>query len=167
MGIGDNPGGVFVLTKGMMFVNGTAPFVYSGVISSALDSAFVRMIHPVAPFSNYNPPTADTVLGLDHYVWNISSQKYTNTRWDTVTRFYGIGLLELAQNGRQAVIKLSACQGYQLASSNKSTPYNPQNYCCEIHIFRQRSQYFWTVNCVSWKYFRTIRQRLFPLGLRF
>ena len=58
-----------------MFVNGTAPFVYSGVITSSIDSAFTRTIFPVAPFSNYNPPTADTVTGLDSYVWNISSQK--------------------------------------------------------------------------------------------
>ena len=135
MGIGDNPGEVFSSRKGMMFVSGNAPFVYSGVIASSIDSAFIRMIHPVAPLSNCTPPTADTVVGFDSYVWNISSQKYTNTRWDTVTRYYGIGLLELAQNGRQAVIKLSACQGYQLAPSNKSTPNGPQNYCCEIYIY--------------------------------
>ena len=140
MGTGDNPGGVFSLSKGMMFVNGTAPFVYSGVRSQNTDGAFLKTITPVVNFSNYNPPTADTVLGLDHYIRDTASHKYTNTRWDTVIRFYGIGLLELPQNGRQGVIKLSACQGYQIAPSNKSTPYGPQNYCCEIYVYSSNAE---------------------------
>ena len=89
MGIGDNPGGVLSLSKVMMFVNNTAPFVYCGVIASAIDSAFIRTIHPVAPFSNCNPPTADTVLGLDSYIRDTSSYKYIVTDWAPTTRFLG------------------------------------------------------------------------------
>ena len=63
MGVGNNPGGVYVLSKGMMFVNGNAPFVYSGAITQSLDSAYLKTITPVVNFSNYNPPTAEIVLG--------------------------------------------------------------------------------------------------------
>jgi hypothetical protein len=136
MGTGDNPGGVFSLSKGMMFVNGTAPFVYSGVISQNTDGAFLRTITPVVNFSNYNPPTADTVLGLDHYIRDTSSHKYIITAWGNSTRFFRLGFLVLSPNGRRAKITLHANQGYEMASSpNAATAYQPQNYCCEIYLY--------------------------------
>jgi hypothetical protein len=134
MGIGNNSGGVYSLSKGMMFVNGTAPFVYSGVITSSLGSAFIRMIKPVAPFSNYNPPTADTVTGLDHYVGNISPQKYTHSNFDGDTRYFKLGELTLPQNGRQARITLMANQGYDVSTGINAQAFTPKNYCCEIYI---------------------------------
>jgi hypothetical protein len=111
MGAGNNPGGVFVLSKGMMFVDGNAPFVYSGVITESLDSAYMKTITPVVNFSNYNPPTADTVLGLDNYVGTISTRKYLVTAFAQNTRFFRLGFLVLPPNGRRARVTLYAGQG--------------------------------------------------------
>jgi len=61
--------------NGMLLVNGSAPFVFDGTFSATLSGAIQKEINPVFPFSNYTPPGAEAVVGLDYYVWNISTQK--------------------------------------------------------------------------------------------
>jgi len=66
-----------------------------------------------------------------------------------VTRFFRLGKLQLAQGGLQAVIRLSACQGYDIVGSFKSVnPRNPQNYCCEIFIYSGNASSTYVVSIV-------------------
>jgi hypothetical protein len=87
------PGGVFTPCKGMMLVNGTAPFVYDGSLNSAVNGGIQKTVYPVVPFSNYNPPTAEIVVGFSDSVWDISTQKVIHPNQDSTTRFFKLGKL--------------------------------------------------------------------------
>jgi hypothetical protein len=71
MGTGTMPGGVFTPCKGMMLVNGTAPFVYDGSLNSAVNGGIQRTSIQLSPSEHYNPPTAETVVGFSDSVWDI------------------------------------------------------------------------------------------------
>jgi hypothetical protein len=50
--------------------------------------------------------------------------------------FYSLGIFYLPQNGSQAKISLTACQGYGFATTYKALSYSrPQNYNCNIYIY--------------------------------
>jgi hypothetical protein len=53
-------------SKGTVFINGTAPFVYDGQILSSAPEW--KIITPAIFYNSLNPPTADKITGLLDYV---------------------------------------------------------------------------------------------------
>ena len=102
MGIGGNSAGsgVFTPSKGTVFINGTAPFVYSGQILSSAPE--FKIITPTVFYNSLNPPPANKITGLLDYIWDEAPQKYAHPNFSNQTRHFKLGRLVLPQNGRQA-----------------------------------------------------------------
>ena len=122
-------------SRAIMFVTGTAPFVFDGTLLSNTTGGTVKYVTPQVSYSSMNKIPSNPILGLDDFIYSIAPQKHSRSNFSNQTMFFKLGLLVLPQNGRQAVIKLHACQGYQLSPGNKTAPYGAQNYCCEIFVY--------------------------------
>ena len=93
-------------------------------------------IEPCVIFHSKNKPLATDIIALDSYIWDRTPRMTSHPSWSRFTRFYSLGLFHLPQNGRQAVLTLTACQGYGFAGSHKTVFYQaPQNYQCKIYIY--------------------------------
>ena len=108
MGYGTTPGGVSP-SRAVMFVNGTAPFVFDGTLLSNTTGGTIKYVTPQVLYSSMNKIPSNQILGLDEYIYNKALQTYTHPNFSDQTRFYKLGILVLPQNGRQARITLSAC----------------------------------------------------------
>jgi hypothetical protein len=125
--------GVFTPSKGTVFVNGTAPFVYDGQILSSAPE--LKIITPAVFYNSLNPPPANKITGLLDYIWDAAPEKYTHPNFSDQTRHFKLGRLVMPQNGRQCRITLLAGQGYDLSNVKNGMPFAPKNYCCTIHIY--------------------------------
>ena len=107
-------------SRAVMFVNGTAPFVFSGTLVNG-PSGTIKYVTPQVLYTSVNNPPANRISGLEQYIYDKALQKYSHPNFSDQTRFYKLGILVLPQNGRQARITLSACQGYQVSPGNKAS----------------------------------------------
>ena len=67
MGYGTSPGGVSP-SRAIMFVNGTAPFVFDGTLLSNTTGGTVKYVTPRVLYSSLNNPPANSISGLGRCV---------------------------------------------------------------------------------------------------
>jgi len=120
-------------SKGVVYINGTAPFVYGDLITASITED--KIIPPTIFYNNYTRVPVDKITGLADYVWNEAPQKYRHLNFSDQTRHFKLGRLVTAQNGGQTRITLLAGQGYDLSNAKNGMPFAPKNYCCEIYIY--------------------------------
>ena len=79
-------------------------------------------------YNTKNKPLASDIVGIDTYIWERCPRMTVHPSWSDATRFYSLGIFNLPQHGKQAVLTLTACQGYGFAGSHKTVIYQtPQN----------------------------------------
>ena len=91
MGYGTTPGGVSP-SRAVMFVNGTAPFVFDGSLLSNTTGATIKYVTPQVLYSSRVLPPADRILGLMDYIYDNAPQKHSHPNFSNQTMFFKLGL---------------------------------------------------------------------------